>query len=77
MIARQITVFDTHSIHEGDVLFIKIEDEYKKALVETVKEKCLKLVYINDAGTTNSEMILIDEYLEDKTLIRPAHCYMK
>ena len=77
MIARQITVFDTHSIHEGDVLFIKVEDEYKKALVETVKEKYLKLVYINDAGTTNSEMILIDEYLEDKTLIRLAHCYIK
>lgn len=77
MITKKITVFDTHSIHEGDVLFINIEDEYKKALVETVKEKCLKLVYINDAGTTNSKMIFIDEYLKDKTLIKPAHCYMK
>ena len=77
MIAKQITVFDTHSIHEGDVLFIKIEDEYKKALVETSNEKYLKLAYINDAGTISSVVVLINEYIEDNLLIKPAHCYMR
>lgn len=77
MITKQITVFDTHSIHEGDVLFIKIEDEYKKALVETSNEKYLKLAYINDAGTISSVVVLINEYIEDNLLIKPAHCYMR
>lgn len=77
MITKEITVFDTHSIHEGDVLFIKIEDEYRKALVETSNEKYLKLAYINDAGTISSVVVLINEYIEDNLLIKPAHCYMR
>ena len=77
MITKKITVFDTHSIQEGDIIFVKIDDEYRKALIETAKENYLRFVYINDAGTTSSKMILIDEYLKDKTLIKPAHCYMK
>lgn len=77
MIARQITVFDTRSIHEGDVLFIKIEDEYKRALVETAEEKYLKLVYINDAGIAIKIMIFISEYLRDNSLLKLAHCYMR
>lgn len=77
MITKEITVFDVHSINEGDVVFVKVNDEYKKALIEKTEERYLRFVYINDAGTTNSKMILIDEYLEDKTLIRPAHCYIK
>jgi hypothetical protein len=77
MITKEITVFDTRSIDEGDVVFVKIDNEYRKALIETAKENYLRFVYINDAGTTNSKMILIDEYLKDKTLIRPAHCYIK
>lgn len=77
MIVKQITVFDTHAIQEGNVFFVKIEDEYKKALVETVEEKYIKLVYINDAGTATKIMILIKEYLEDNSLLKEAHCYMK
>ena len=60
MITKQITVFDTRSIHEGDVIFFKKEDEYRKALVETSNEKYLKLAYINDAGTISSVVVLIN-----------------
>lgn len=77
MITKEITVFDTHSIKEGDVLFLKRENEYKRALIETSNEKYLKLAYINDAGMVSSVVVLINEYLEDNSLIRPAHCYMK
>lgn len=77
MITKEITVFDTHSIKEGDVIFVKIDDEYRKALVETSNEKYLKLAYINDAGTISSVVVLINEYIEDNLLIKPAHCYMK
>ena len=77
MITKEITVFDTRSIDEGDVVFVKIDNEYRKALIETAKENYLRFVYINDAGSTNTKMRLIDEYLKDKTLIRPAHCYIK
>ncbi len=77
MITKEITVFDVHSINEGDVVFVKVNDEYKKALIEKTEERYLRFVYINDAGTINSKMIFIDEYLKDKTLIRPAHCYIK
>lgn len=77
MITKEITVFDTHSIKEGDVIFFFKEDEYRKALIETSNEKYLKLAYINDAGMVSSVVVLINEYLEDNSLIRPAHCYMK
>lgn len=78
MLTETIEVFNKKTVNEGDVLFVKVEDnEYKKALVETIGEKFLKLIYIDDSGACCVLRITISDYLEDRSKIKIANCYMK
>lgn len=77
MITKEITVFNKQEIEIGNVVFIKVKEKHRRALVLNATEKYINLIYVNSNNKATEVMVTIDQYLNDNTLIKPAHCYMK
>lgn len=72
MVTRQLTAFDTTRLSEGDVVTTRNnEGDIYFALIVSIQNFYVKVVYVNDGGCSEEKIITIQDYLQDNKLLVP------